>query len=121
MPATPAGTSAVAPLYAGLIALINANLFPSSITASTSLGFLNPTLYNFGGIQLSKGGDLFQDIADGFDNTFNGVQGYQTVPGWDACTGWGSINGVQFFELLLAGIVLGNPGCVARIKALFGR
>ena len=48
IPATPAGTSAVAPLYAGLIALINANLFPNNITTATSVGFLNPTLYNWG-------------------------------------------------------------------------
>jgi kumamolisin len=120
IPPTPAGTSAVAPLYAGLIALINANLFPNNITTATSCGFLNPTLYNLGGIQQADNTSnlVFRDIADSQYNTYNGVQGYQSTPGWDACTGWGSINGIQFLEMVFVGIVQSNPGCVAAIQAL---
>jgi kumamolisin len=120
IPANPAGTSAVAPLYAGLIALINANLFPNNITTATSCGFLNPTLYNLGGIQQAdnESNTIFQDIADSLDNSFNGVAGFQSTPGWDACTGWGSINGIQFFEMVFVGIVQSNPGCVAAIQSL---
>jgi kumamolisin len=117
------GTSAVAPLYAGLIALINANLFPSPITAQTSVGYLNPTLYTLGAIQQSEGppksSDLvFWDVADGGNNTFNGVQGYTSGPGWDECTGWGSINGIQLLEMILVGYVQNNPGCMAFIMAI---
>ncbi len=27
------------------------------------------------------------------NNSLNGVTGYPAGPGWDACTGWGSIDG----------------------------
>jgi kumamolisin len=72
------GTSAVAPLYAGLIALLNAKL-------GAPVGFLNSTLYNLPGI--------CEDVADGVSNATNGAPGYTSGPGWDACTGLGSING----------------------------
>lgn len=75
------GTSAVAPLYAELIALINARL-------GKPTGFLNPTLYNLGAVSGS-----FKDINDGASNARSGAPGYPSGPGWDACTGWGSING----------------------------
>ena len=69
------GTSAVAPLWAGLIALLNQKL-------AQPVGFFQPLLY--GPLQ-AKGGT--RDITDGN----NGAQ--QAGPGWDACTGWGSPNG----------------------------
>ena len=67
------GTSAVAPLWAGLIALLNEQL-------GQRVGFLNPILYG----HLS--GDC-NDITSGS----NGA--YQAGPGWDPCTGLGSPNG----------------------------
>ncbi len=73
-----AKTSAVAPLYAGLTALLNANL-------GRQIGFLNPILYSLG-----AGSPVFRDIDDG---AANGSPGYRCGPGWDACTGWGSLNG----------------------------
>jgi kumamolisin len=83
-----AGTSAVAPLYAGLIAQINATL-------GKPTGFLNPTLYTLGA---SSG--VFNDINDGISNARSGAPGYSSGPGWDACTGWGSINGQALLEAL---------------------
>ncbi len=77
------GTSAVAPLYAGMIARINANL-------GAPVGFINPTLY-------SIGSGAFRDISGPpgpTNNDFQGVTGYPAGPGWDACTGFGSVNGV---------------------------
>jgi kumamolisin len=114
---TYAGTSAVAPLYAGLMALINANLFPTNITTATSVGFLNPTLYDLGAKNASF---VFQDVSDGLDNGFNGVPGYQSVAGWDPCTGWGSIGGAQLLEAILVGYIAQNPGCMAAIKKFLG-
>ncbi|HTB32638.1 MAG TPA: S53 family peptidase [Bacteroidia bacterium] len=81
------GTSASAPLWAGLITLINAAL-------GEPLGFINPHIYNFG----SK---AFRDItgAEGpKNNGLNKVPGYPAKPGWDACTGWGSPNGVALLN-----------------------
>jgi kumamolisin len=74
------GTSAVAPLWAGLIALMNQKL-------GHPVGFLNPLCYG----SLAKTGS-FQDVTVGN----NGA--YQAKAGWDACTGWGSPNGVKLLH-----------------------
>jgi kumamolisin len=93
------GTSAVAPLYAALIALINASL-------NKKVGYLNPTLYSLGS------GGIFRDINDGVSNSVSWTNadgsvggpslGYSSGPGWDACTGWGSINGEALLSALAA-------------------
>ena len=74
------GTSETAPLYAGLIAIINATL-------KRRVGYLNPALYALGRTK------VFRDIDDGKSNSAKGAPGYTTGQGWDACTGWGSIDG----------------------------
>jgi kumamolisin len=71
------GTSAVAPLWAGLIALINQSI-------GKPVGFINPLLYQ----DASTARDL-NDITVGN----NGA--YSAGPGWDACTGLGSPIGAQ--------------------------
>jgi kumamolisin len=81
-PGAGGGTSAVAPLYAGLIARINANNGHPS-------GFLNPVLY-------SLPASAFHDVTaspGAANNSFGGVTGYPVAKGWDACTGLGSVNG----------------------------
>jgi kumamolisin len=65
------GTSAVAPLWAGLIALANAQ-------NKASAGFINPTIYMAGAKK------AFNDITQGNNG------GFSAGPGWDACTGLGS-------------------------------
>jgi kumamolisin len=87
---TVGGTSAVAPLYAGLIAVINANL-------GHSVGFLNPTLYSL------NAATVFNDIVSPpgpANNSLNGVTGYPVAAGWDACTGFGSVKGVALQNAL---------------------
>jgi kumamolisin len=79
------GTSEVAPLYAGLVALLNA-------ARGEPLGYLNTILYAEGGTS------VFRDIADGGSNAAGGAPGYISGPGWDACTGLGSINGNAFLS-----------------------
>jgi kumamolisin len=74
------GTSAVAPLWAGLIALLNQSL-------GAPLGFAQPRLYGSGG---------FHDIVSGD----NGA--YSARAGWDACTGLGSPNGSALLQSLSA-------------------
>ena len=71
------GTSAVAPLWAGLIALINQSI-------GKPVGFINPLLYQ----DAAKARDL-NDITSGN----NGA--YSAGPGWDACSGLGSPIGTQ--------------------------
>jgi kumamolisin len=77
------GTSAVAPLWAGLLALINQRL-------GCQVGYLHPLLY---GPLIGKGAT--RDVVDGN----NGV--HHAGPGWDACTGWGCPDGKKLLEALL--------------------
>jgi kumamolisin len=88
-PAVANGTSAAAPLWAGLIAVLNA-------AYGDNLGFVNPALYAIG-----EAG--FRDIVGlpgPANNALNGVPGYPAGPGWDACTGWGSPNGIALLNSL---------------------
>ena len=71
------GTSAVAPLMAGLIALLNQqNKKPS--------GFIHPQIYSTPG--------LCRDITSGNNKTTSAGTGYTAGPGWDACTGLGVLS-----------------------------
>jgi kumamolisin len=76
------GTSAVSPLWAGLIARMNQKL-------GTPVGFLNPLLYG-----PVVGSASFHDITSGN----NGA--YTAGSGWDACTGWGSPDGSKLLATL---------------------
>jgi kumamolisin len=83
------GTSAVAPLYAGLIARINANL-------GRAVGFINPQLYAFAGT-------AFRGVAGPpgpTNNSFGGVTGYPASAGWNACTGLGCAKGAVLQKAL---------------------
>ncbi len=75
------GTSAVAPLWAALIALLNQQ-------RGSNIGFANLALY-----QNAENG--FHDITEGS----NGA--YSAGPGWDACTGLGSPNGSQLSQIFV--------------------
>ena len=68
------GTSAVAPLWAALIARINQ-------TSGKAAGYLNPQIY--------KAPQSFRDITQGNNGDF------AAAAGWDACTGLGSPNGTK--------------------------
>ncbi|MGO4884385.1 MAG: hypothetical protein ACLP59_26725 [Bryobacteraceae bacterium] len=84
------GTSGVAPLWAGLIALVNESL-------GHSVGFLNPHLYG----EIRAAGGL-RGITGG-DNNFNQSSPYylaDTV--WNACTGLGSPDGMKIVAALRA-------------------
>ena len=74
------GTSAVAPLWAGLIALINEQL-------GRPVGFVQPALYRIGT-------PVFRDVVTGNNG------GYQAAKSWDACTGLGSPNGTALLKAL---------------------
>lgn len=73
------GTSAVAPLWAGLVALLDQRL-------GRPVGYLNPLLYN------QPAGSVFRDSTAG-DNAVDGNPGYPARAGWDACPGLGSPDG----------------------------
>lgn len=81
------GTSAVAPLWAALVALLNQQL-------GTPVGFLNPKLYG-----LTAG--AFHDITSGTNDDAN-LGYYAAQAGWDPCTGLGTPNGTALLQALAA-------------------
>jgi kumamolisin len=81
------GTSAVAPLYAALIARCNQKL-------SSPVGFANPQLY------ANPATSSFNDITSGTNDTTGTIGGYSAGPGWDACTGLGSPDGSKILTSL---------------------
>jgi len=88
------GTSLAAPLYAALVALINARI-------GTQLGWLNPQLYLLAREAVTYG-EVFRDIKDGLSNAAAGAPGYTAGPGWDACTGLGIVNSTSLLRTLTA-------------------
>ena len=73
------GTSAVAPLWAGLITLINAK-------KGSPVGFINPALY--------QNPTACNDVRLGDNGSFS------ATGGWDACTGLGSPIGSKLANVL---------------------
>jgi kumamolisin len=83
------GTSAVAPLWAGLIAVANAQ-------NGKSAGFIQPAIY------AAKGKAAFNDITSG--TNYNGTPvGFKAGPGWDACTGLGTPIGTKLIAVVKPG------------------
>jgi kumamolisin len=79
------GTSAATPLWAGLIAIANAE-------RGSPLGLINPSLY--------ANPALCRVITQG-NNRVNG-KGYDAGPGWSACTGLGVPRGDEIVRALAA-------------------
>ncbi len=78
------GTSAVAPLVAGLIARINEN-------NGKNVGFIHHELYS--------NASICRDIVNGNNTTTSTNKGYLAGKGWDACTGWGVPIGSKWLTL----------------------
>ena len=75
------GTSAAAPLWAALIARLNAS-------TGSQVGFLSPLLYQAGSGGKTLGQTGCRDITSG-NNATASIGGYSAGPGFDAVTGWG--------------------------------
>jgi kumamolisin len=79
------GTSAVAPLWAGLVARL-------AQAKGTRLGLLQTTLYR--GVRAAQPAPGLHDITSGSNG------GYSAHTGWDPCTGLGTPNGAALLKLL---------------------
>ena len=78
------GTSAGAPSWAGIAAILN------QVAEPGGYGPLNAALYTVGRRQYAAGGAaVFHDVTSG-DNSFDGVAGYPATAGFDAASGLGS-------------------------------
>jgi kumamolisin len=94
------GTSAVAPLWAGLITVANQQ-------NGKTAGFINPTIY------AATAKKAFRDITQGN----NGPGGYSAGPGWDACSGLGSPVGGAVIQVLGAAGGSAKKGKAGKGKA----
>jgi kumamolisin len=81
------GTSAVAPLMAGLVALLNQG-------KQKNVGFLNPFLY------ANATNGVVHDVTTGTNAIEHTVKGYSAATGWDACTGLGTPDGTAILSKL---------------------
>jgi kumamolisin len=90
------GTSAVAPLWAGLVALCNQALH-------REVGFINPLLYR------AHSRRIFRPVTRGSNG------GYRAGPGWNPCAGLGVADGGRLLELLRRDVA--RPSTLTSTKA----
>lgn len=86
------GTSTSAPVFAGMVSLVNA---ARAAVGKSTLGWINPALY-------ALSSKFVNDITVGDNNCQTSVtesgdrvccaQGYKAAVGWDPVTGLGSVN-----------------------------
>jgi len=89
------GTSAAAPLWAGLTALVNQQ---AAANGGRPVGFINPAIYGIGtGAAYAV---CFHDITTGNNENANSPSQYSAVPGYDLCTGWGTPAGSNLVNAL---------------------
>ncbi len=85
------GTSASAPVFAGMVSLVNAHRAANSKSA---LGWLNPALY-------ARSASFVRDITSGDNKCTSNKemccqQGFSATTGWDPVTGLGSVDFKKF-------------------------
>ena len=80
------GTSAVAPLWAALVARLNQAF-------GRRCGFLNPLLYE---LAVTPGSSIWRNTASGTNGS------YFAGPRWNACTGLGSVDGTRLLNAMRA-------------------
>ncbi len=118
------GTSAGAPAFAGVVALLNQYVVSKGVQMLPGLGNINPELYRLARTTT----DVFHDITDGdtivpcakgSPDCSTGSIGYNAGPGYDLATGLGSID---VFKLITewttsanssTTVVSANPGSIA--------
>jgi uncharacterized protein (TIGR03437 family) len=104
------GTSAAAPVFAGIITLLNQYLVANNLQAKPGLGNINPNLYLLAGNTSTA--TAFHDITVG-DNIVpcspnstgckSGSYGYRAGPGYDQATGLGSVDAYNLATLWKGG------------------
>lgn len=90
------GTSASAPVVAGMISLVNSARLAAGKPA---LGFVNPAIYQ-------NGAKIVNDITSGKNNCCASrstpiccTQGFYATAGWDPLTGFGSLDYQKFYNV----------------------
>lgn len=91
------GTSAAAPSFAGIVAILNQYLLAKHQISQPGLGNLNPSLYRLardttGLFHDITAGDNMVPCAPGVSGCVAGSYGYRAGPGYDLATGLGSVD-----------------------------
>jgi tripeptidyl-peptidase-1 len=87
------GTSCSAPIFAGVVALINHELMSRNMP---TLGWLNPWLY--------ANPDMFTDVLTG-SNPYEKCDGFEATTGWDPVTGLGT----PIYDKMLSAALAASP------------
>jgi hypothetical protein len=105
------GTSCAAPLWAGFMALVNQQVAAATGSATNSVGFINPAIYEIARESIYNA--AFHDTASG-DNTWPSSPNlFYAVPGYDLCTGLGTPAGTNLINALVNPdplVVVSNAG-----------
>jgi len=103
------GTSASSPLWAGFTALVNEQAAANGLPP---VGFLNPALYLIG--QSAEYASSFHDISSGSNPSAQAS--FNSVPGYDLVTGWGTPKGLSLINALALRMPLHPPLSAAAIQ-----
>ncbi|KAG5978847.1 hypothetical protein E4U55_005842 [Claviceps digitariae] len=87
------GTSASAPVVAGIVQLLNSDRL---LRGQKPHGFLNPWLYSHALPGLT---DITHGASVGCYNIHSNGRGFKAVPGWDPVTGFGTPNFEKLLEI----------------------
>ena len=92
------GTSAAAPVFAGIASLINQYLNKMGAQRYNGLGVINPTLYSLAGNaptgfhDITTGSNIVPCVLRSTQDCTTGSMGYRAGPGYDLVTGLGSVD-----------------------------
>ena len=116
------GTSAAAPSFAGILALVNQYQELNGVQTRSGQGNINPNLYSLAQSTPAvfhdiTAGDNIVGCLAGSPDCSNGTLGYTAGPGYDLVTGLGSVDGYNLAVNLATqwstpAISLLNPGSV---------
>ncbi|HLK64170.1 MAG TPA: protease pro-enzyme activation domain-containing protein [Bryobacteraceae bacterium] len=101
---TSGGTSASAPVFAGIVTLLNQYVVSQGIQTKPGLGNINPNLYRLA----AAGNSPYHDITlgnniipcgAGTPDCASGAMGFSAAPGYDLASGLGSIDVAKFLNV----------------------
>lgn len=105
------GTSCAAPLWAGFMALVNQQLAATTGTSTSSIGFINPAIYELA--NESTYSSTFHDVTTGNNTSSSSPNEFYAGAGYDLCTGLGTPGGTNLINALINPdrlIIVSNAG-----------
>ncbi len=112
------GTSGAAPMFSGMLTLLNQYLVSNGAQSKPGLGNVNTLLYSLA----QNAPTAFHDITAGNNivpcqvgtpDCSTGLMGYNAGPGYDLCTGLGSIDVAKLAAAALAKLNISKPAITA--------